>query len=224
MSKYILLSLFSFPLSFFGQDVNKIIESIDLRLKKKEITVTNVLTSDSLVYLHSLTPFREVIKNNAVEGKTSIVTKNEPGQKITIKGTVVNQSGNPLSDLTIYVYQTSDKGWYSDTSVHFLIYEGDYKYARLFGYFKTDRIGKFCFETIKPKGYPKSDLAAHIHIQMWTKEGNSVLVPGELQFEDDPRMTAERREKSLAQGFLLSQNSGTATMPIYEYKIVTRSE
>lgn len=202
------------------QDTVAVINSINLQLKRGETTLTKVLTSDSLMYLHSLTPFREVIKANAKAGRISIVTDNEPGVRITIKGSVLDKKRAPLKNLNIYVYQTSDKGWYSDTAAHILIYEGDIRHARLFGYLKTDDKGEFSFETIKPKGYPRSDLAAHIHIHLWSEDSRPINGPGELQFDDDPRMTPERRKKSLSDGYLISKNSGTEQKPMYEYKII----
>jgi len=203
------------------QNTTAVIDRINLQLKNGQTTITKVLTADSLMYLHSLTPFREVIKANAKAEKISIVTAKEPGTKVTIKCSVVGKNGAPLKNLNIYFYQTSDKGWYSDTAAHILINSGDINHARLFGYLKTDDKGEFSFETIKPKGYPNSDLPAHIHIHFWADNYSRPLHgPGELLFEDDPRLTPERKRRSLADGYLVSKNSGTEKYPVYEYKII----
>jgi len=35
-----------------------------------------------------------------------------------------------------------------------------------FGYAKTDTSGKFEIHTVKPSGYPQSELPAHIHVEV----------------------------------------------------------
>ncbi len=210
------------PKNANSQDAAAAIKNINEQLKKGETTISKVLSDKSLMYLHSLTPFREVIKANAKPGKITIVTNDEPGTRITVKGTIVDKNGVPMKNLLVYFYHTSDKGWYSDTAAHILINSGDINHARLFAYLKTGDKGDFSFETIKAKGYPRSDLAAHIHIHFWKENNESVHGPGELMFEDDPRMTAERRKISLEDGFLISKNTGTNEKPVYEYKIVGR--
>jgi protocatechuate 3,4-dioxygenase beta subunit len=207
-----------------GQGTTDVINKLDLKLKSAKTTVSKVLGNDSLMYLHSLAPFREIIKENAKAEHITIISDSEPGTQITIKGLVTDEKGNPSRNLIVYFYQTSDKGWYSDTAAHILAYEGDFRHARLFGYLKTDNNGVFSFTTIKPKGYPKSDLAAHIHIHFWDAASNPLRGPGELQFDDDPRMTPERRRESLASGYLISKNSGTEKLPVYEYKIVLKDD
>lgn len=208
---------------FFNTCLSQITEDtineLNRQLKKGETTIAAVLTNDSFMYLHSLTPFREMIKANAKAEKIRLVSNRERGTFITVKGTVTDHKGMPVKNALVYVYHTSDKGWYADTAAHILMYEGDMRHARLFGYFKTDVSGKFIFETIKPRGYPKSDLAAHIHIHFWSEDLKPLRGPGELQFDDDERMTPERRKKSLEEGFLISKNSGTAQKPVYEFKI-----
>lgn len=204
----------------YAQNDAIIISNIDKQLKENRLSISDVLSNDSLMYLHAQTAFRDMIKANAKPGYLSIITSHEAGTQITIKGSVTDEKGNTIKNALVYVYQTSDKGWYSDTGAHILIYEGDIRHARIFGYFKTDDKGAFSFETIKPKGYPKSDLAAHIHIQFWDKNNEPLFGPGELQFEDDPRMTPARKAKSLQEGFLISKNSGNEQKPVYEFKIV----
>jgi protocatechuate 3,4-dioxygenase beta subunit len=177
------------------------------------------------MYLHSLTPFREMIKRNATAEEITIAAPNEPGVQIVVNGTVTDKSGMPLNDILIYFYHTSDQGWYSDTAVHILVREGDHRHARLFGYVKTDAQGKFTIHTIRPNGYPKSDLAAHIHIQMWKADGTQLPgIPGELQFADDIRMTTVRRKRSIAEGFLVAENTGTKEKPVYNYIIISTME
>ena len=69
---------------------------------------------------------------------------------------------------------------------HVLKYEGDMRYARLFGYVKTNKNGRFELHTVKPSGYPKSDLPSHIHVHV-TAAGYSSYVT-EFLFDDDERL------------------------------------
>ena len=205
-----------------GQNSNKLIQQIDAELTHRQTSVGKVLSDTAFMFLHPLTGFREVIKNHAKAGKVTMVCLTEPGKKITVKGLMQTSEGKALNDALVYVYHTSDKGWYSDTSAHISAFEGDKRHARLFAYLKTDDKGLFEFETIQPKGYPNSDLPAHIHISVW-KDGQIIGgVPGELLFDDDPRLTPERRSRSLSDGFLIEKNTGTSQRPVYFYKITIK--
>jgi len=212
------------PSLLYGQGRADVIAGIDKDLSEKRKTISEVLADTGLMYLHSLTPFREVIKKNANAQEVTIYTPVEPVVRIVVNGQVRDKVGKPLNNLLVYFYHTSDKGWYSDTGVHILEREGDHRHARLFGYVKTDPQGKFIIHTIRPNGYPKSDLAAHIHIQMWKEDGTPLLgIPGELQFADDVRMTEARKKKSMEEGFLIADNTGTKAKPVYNYFIVSNS-
>jgi protocatechuate 3,4-dioxygenase beta subunit len=172
------------------------------------------------MYLHSLTPFRDVIKANTKAEKIRVVTDKEPGTRITVTGLIVNKNGEPQKNVLMYFYHTDDRGWYADTGVHVLTNSGDFKHARLFGYLKTNDKGEFSFETIRPNGYPGSDFAGHIHLQFWNENMKTLHGPGEFQFDEDPRMTPNRRAASLADGYLISKNTGTAEKMVYVYRVV----
>lgn len=203
-----------------GQSYSDIINRLDRQLKRGETSISKVLSNDSLMYLHSLTSFREIIKENAKPEKIIIASSHEPGTKITVKGHIVDKKGKAYKNILLYFYQTSDSGWYADTAAHILEKEGDMKHARLFGYLKTDEKGEFSFETIKPNGYPKSSITGHIHIQCMVSDSKSLTGPAELHFEDDRRMNKLRKKEILEEGNLTAKNTGTAKKPVYEYKIV----
>ncbi|MEP7163634.1 MAG: hypothetical protein ABI741_03015 [Ferruginibacter sp.] len=186
-------------------------------LSKGETTISAVLSDSSLMSLHSLTPFRELIKQYAKAGEIKLNNDNEPGTKIKIKGMIIDRSGIPLADKLVYVYQTSSEGWYSDTAPHILKNEGDRRHARLFGYFKTGAKGEFEFYTVKPKGYPNSSLPAHIHIEISQSAERSFI--SELLFDDDPRLVGEIRVRSVSEQFLIEKNIGTKAEPLYSYTI-----
>ncbi len=203
-----------------AQDIGALIKQIEDRINKEKLTVSEILFDEKYMYLHAETAFREMIKKYAGTGNIKIVTNNEPGKKIQVVCSFKNKDRTALAGALVYFYQTSAKGWYSDTAAHILVNEGDHRHARLFGYVVTDKEGKIEISTIQPSGYPNSGLPAHIHISVW-KNGNMVQgVPGELLFEDDTRLTAERKQRALREGFLISANTGTAAAPVYNYHII----
>jgi len=218
-NSFILFIILLTPVCLFCQDNNKVLSEIDSQLAKGQTSTSAVLSDPNYMFLHSQTSFRQVIKKHAKPGKVTIVTDAEPGRKITVKGTIRTGNNKMLNDALVYFYHTSDKGWYSDTAPHILMNEGDMGHARLFGYLKTDSKGQFEFETIRPKGYPSSDLPAHIHIMVWKDDQVVAGLPNELQFDDDPRLTPDRRSRSLREGNLIEKNSGAADKPVYVYDI-----
>ena len=206
----------------FSQNTDNIIAALDDSLSAGQTTISKVLSNEKYMKLHSLTPFRDIIAKHAISETVTMVTSAEPGKKITVKAVLKTADGKPIDDALVYLYHTSDKGWYSDTGAHILTREGDVRHARLFCYVKTDAQGRFEIETIQPRGYPNSDLPAHIHIAV-SKNGEYVPgVPGELLFDDDPRLTPDRRSRSLQEGFLVEKDSGTADNHIYSYAIQLR--
>jgi protocatechuate 3,4-dioxygenase beta subunit len=193
------------------------LKNINAQLSKGETTSSKVLSDTALMSLHSLTAFREIIKQNARSEKIKLTSDHEPGIKITVKGIVLDKAGNVAAGKLVYVYQTSTEGWYSDTAPHILQNEGDRRHARLFGYFKTGADGKFEFSTIKPHGYPNSSLPAHIHIEIALNDNHTFI--SELLFDDDPRLVGDIRIRSVNEKFFIVKNSGTKNDPVYSYII-----
>jgi len=213
------ICFFSLTGPLMAQGNTKLINDINDKLAKNQTSISEILSDTSFMFLHSLTPFRETIKQNAKAEKIKIITNKEPGTRITVKGIITDAKSKPLSNALVYVYQTSSEGWYSDTAPHILQNEGDRKHARLFGYFKTNTNGEFEFETIKPHGYPHSDLPAHIHFEV--SSGNNSLIT-ELLFDDDPRLAGDIRARAIREQFIISKNTGTEKEPVYFYSILTK--
>lgn len=202
-------------------DQRQTLKSLNEKLGKGELSLSDVLTERKWMPLHSMTAFREIIKQHAKAEKLRIAATDEPGLKTTVRCTALNTSGTPMANVLVYYYQTSDKGWYADTAAHVNMNEGDMRHARLFGYQKTDAAGQFEFETIRPRGYPRSDLPAHIHIHFWKENGEAIEgMPGELLFEEDDRLTPARKKEALRSGYLVSKNTGTEAHAVYEYRMV----
>lgn len=214
-----ILLIGSIATAALAQGIDQTVKKLDSLLQRKSFSASDILSDETYMYLHSKTEFRNLIKKHAPVGKITIVTSAEPGKRIKVKCSVADKDGKPYPNALVYAYQTSAKGWYSDTAAHILINEGDMRHARLFGYVFTDNNGNFELETIQPSGYPQSDLPAHIHLAMW-KDGKYVPgVPGELLFDDDERLIPERKRRALNEGFLISSNTGTTNAPVYFYSI-----
>ena len=213
--------LFLFAHNIIAQDNDQRINSLDQQLGSGKISISKILSDPAYMNLHSLTPFRQMIKKYAKAETITIVTPGESGQKILVRGTINTPNGKAVGNALVYVYQTSDKGWYSDTGAHVLMMEGDRRHARLFGYLKTDASGNFSFNTIMPKGYPRSDLPAHIHFELTIDEKSGLGT--ELLFDDDPRLVGEIRSNAIRERFYISKNTGTNDKPVYDYKIQTRN-
>lgn len=177
------------------------------QLKNKSATVSSILTDKRYLPVHPLTEFRELIKNHCTADILQICTADEPGRKIRVLGAVTDKAGKPVAGVLVYLYQTDARGWYSATHPHVGGNEGDMRHARLFGYVKTDAQGRFELHTIKPSGYPQSDLPSHIHVHAWA-DGFPPFV-NEFLFDDDERLTGAIREQSIRNRFLISKAEKT---------------
>ena len=156
------------------------------------------------------TAFRNLIEKYSSAFTLSIATDTIPGRKIKVIGIVKDKNGNAVPDVLVYLYQTDARGWYAADAPHVLQYEGDIRHARLFGYVKTGKDGKFTLYTIKPSGYPKSDLPAHIHVHV-TANGYSAYGT-EFLFDDDDRFVVKIRQYAIRNQFIISKPEA-ATAP-----------
>jgi protocatechuate 3,4-dioxygenase beta subunit len=164
-------------------------------------TVTDVLTTSTFLPVRSYPRFRTLIRDSAPVGSVSMVPSSEPGELLQVRGTVLDAQGRPVKGALIYAYHTSAKGWYSDKAAHFSGDSADFKYARLFAYLKTDEEGRYRLKTIRPAGYPATDLPAHIHVHVDAAGSQSFAT--EIRFDDDPRLTAKWRERSKQEGCII---------------------
>ncbi len=164
--------------------------------------VSRILTDETYMPAHAWPRFRETIRNHAASGAVTMVPPSEPGVPLRVRGAVRDASGKPLAGALLYAYHTSAKGWYSDKAAHIVGGDGDPGHARLFVYLKTDAEGRYEIATIRPAGYPESDLPAHIHVHITPAAEGAPSWVTEILFEDDPRLTPQARERS--RGFVIS--------------------
>jgi protocatechuate 3,4-dioxygenase beta subunit len=122
----------------------------------------------------------------------------EPGARLVVSGVVVSDHGTPVGGASLYAYQTDAEGYYGVKPA------SDNQHPRLSVFLRTDVLGEWSFDTIRPGSYPNSRIPAHIHLE--------VVAPGfaprrfEIIFDGDPFITEEMRHnpafsvKSVAAG------------------------
>jgi protocatechuate 3,4-dioxygenase, beta subunit len=127
-------------------------------------------------------------ENKAVSWKATIVSDKEPGEPLTISGTIYAVDGKtPLEAATLWVYQTDATGKYSTSG-------GDNRYTRIHGQMRTGVDGRYEFRTIKPASYPGSRVPAHIHASVSAPSFPEYWID-EYLFEGDGFITEEERQK-----------------------------
>jgi protocatechuate 3,4-dioxygenase beta subunit len=189
--------------SFCQLNKETLIKEAEEKLKTNKASISQILTDKKYDAVHPETEFRELIKKYCTSEIISIATDTIPGRKIKVIGTIKNTDGKPIADALVYLYHTDARGWYAADAPHVSINEGDMRHARLFGYVKTDKGGKFELHTIKPSGYPQSDLPAHIHVHIEANGYQSVIT--EFLFDDDERLVGKIRENSTKNNFMISK-------------------
>jgi len=204
----ILLYTASANLLFAQSNKEALIKEAEEKLKTNKATISQILTDKKYDAIHPETSFRNMIEGYCNAGTISIATDTIPGKKIKVTGSVKNTAGKPIADALVYLYHTDSRGWYAADAPHVLQYEGDIRHARLFGYVKTDKDGKFELHTVKPAGYPKSDLPAHIHVHVST--GGYKSFGTEFLFDDDERLVGEIRANSIRNKFMIAKPEKTS--------------
>jgi protocatechuate 3,4-dioxygenase beta subunit len=184
------------------EQIKELIAKADSALRSGKSS-TDVLTDPVFLPAHEWPRFRRLIRSQARDSRAEIVCPDEPGTRLIVTGTVLDETGKPRLKAVVYMYQTSAKGWYSDRAAHVAANEGDRKHARLFGYLKTDDAGRFELRTIRPAGYPESDLPAHIHLEVERRDERQAAWVTELLFDNDPRLTPEKKARSEREGFII---------------------
>jgi len=162
-------------------------------------TTNDVLSDPAWSTFRPYPAFRETIREHAPTGRGVLVPKGEPGDALLVRGRVLGAEQQPCADALVYAYQTSAQGWYAAEAPHVSGNSGDFGHARLFTYVRTDPQGTFELATIRPGGYPRSDLPCHIHLALQAP-GHAERIT-EVRFADDPRLTPSQLESSLRAGF-----------------------
>ena len=193
-------------------DVTALLARAEQRLKTTD--VSTVLCDPEFLPLHPRPSFRALIRDHATGASVRMVPDGEPGEPLTLDGRVVDAGGAPAAGVLVYAYHTDARGWYAAAAPHVSGNSGDQKHARLFAYLTTDRDGRFALRTIRPAGYPRSDLPQHVHVELFLA-GRCVLVT-EIRFADDPRLTPALRARS--------RQDGAVVVPVQRDRTGSRCE
>ena len=125
-----------------------------------------------------------------VSWRTVIPPKGEPGEKLIISGIVFYPDGTtPAKGIIVYVHHTNIEGVYPKKGNE----KGNDKYhGYLRGWMKTDSLGRYEFETIRPAPYQThGGEPGHIHYNIEGPEYPEYWLTA-LWFDDDPRVTEKQ--------------------------------
>lgn len=189
------------PPSQESAEVKSLIDRAGQTLRTNGSDISAILSDKIYLSVHAWPRFRELIRTHGRSSKVTIVTPDEPGTRMRVRIRVVARDGSPSAGATIYFYHTSARGGYGANAAHVQANAGDMTHARLFGYAATDADGTIEIETIRPGGYPDSDLPEHIHVNITTRTGETR--ESEVLFEDDPRLTPSAREQAARERFAI---------------------
>jgi protocatechuate 3,4-dioxygenase beta subunit len=114
-----------------------------------------------------------------------IAPSTERGEPLRIRGVVRDRTGQPVAGIIVYAYHTDASGIYPPSTT---------RHGRLRGWVKTDANGRYQFDTIRPGGYPNSNIPQHVHMHV-IEPGRATYYIDEMVFSDDPRLTAEDRKR-----------------------------
>lgn len=124
----------------------------------------------------------------------------EPGDRLIVEGRVLANGATPVAGADLVLYHTDNTGCYSRDCADER--NPGARSARLGGRLKTDGQGRYEFRTIKPAQYRgTSGPPAHIHYELTI--GQRAMVPLELIFEGDNRLTPEIRGRAAKHDFFI---------------------
>ena len=109
----------------------------------------------------------------------------EPGTRIHLSGTILDQNNKPVPGVKMFLYHTDATGYYSRPV-------NDPRQARLHGTLWSNALGQYSFSTIKPAHYGDvgSPPPMHIHVHLQPPGLPDHWVDS-FYFEGDPRLRAE---------------------------------
>lgn len=177
------------------------VQALETALVAGTLTTNALLLDASHDDLRPYPLFRALIAKHAREPRAQLTPAGEPGTPLTSVLAVLGADGKPRAGLRVYAYHTSSKGWYAAEAPHVSGNSGDWKFARLFAYGRTDAEGRCTLLGVRPAPYPRTTLPSHIHLGF--EDGERTLLVSELRFDDCPHLTPEVREASLRSGFVI---------------------
>jgi protocatechuate 3,4-dioxygenase beta subunit len=119
-----------------------------------------------------------------------IAPAGEPGEPMVLEGVVRRPDGTPAPGVVVYAYQTNARGEYPPDER--FAGRAARRHGMLRGWARTDSVGRYRFDTIRPAGYPGTDIPQHVHMHV-IEPGRCTYFIDDALFEDDPRLTPRRR-------------------------------
>jgi protocatechuate 3,4-dioxygenase beta subunit len=123
-----------------------------------------------------------------------IAPASEPGAPMRIEGTVRDGASRPVAGVIVYAYHTDDRGIYPPMPS---TAPERTRHGRLRAWARTDEHGRYRFDTIRPAGYPGTEIPAHVHMHV-IEPGRCTYFIGDIQFTDDTRLNSRERERAAA--------------------------
>jgi protocatechuate 3,4-dioxygenase beta subunit len=117
---------------------------------------------------------------------------NEPGEPMVVTGKVFDSAGKTKAGIIVYAYQTNHNGIYPTSNKNIGL--ASHRHGLLRAWAVTDSLGRYTFDTIRPAGYPNTDLPAHIHLHI-IEPGCFTYYIDDILFKDDPRLTQAQINK-----------------------------
>jgi protocatechuate 3,4-dioxygenase beta subunit len=114
--------------------------------------------------------------------KTVVTSPEEPGEPLSISGTISQPDGKPAEGIVLFIYHTDATGYYNE--------KDDASHPRLKGWMKTGPNGRYEFRTIKPAPYPHRTTPAHIHAHIYGAQYSERSIE-DYWFEGDPFITTK---------------------------------
>ncbi|MEO8195614.1 MAG: hypothetical protein ABI689_02715 [Thermoanaerobaculia bacterium] len=129
-----------------------------------------------------------------LETRARIAPLGELGEPLQIAGTVFDGAGRPAAGIIVYAYQTDAAGHYPPDEAR--RGQPGARHGRLRGWARSDAHGEYVFDTIRPGGYPGTDIPQHVHMHV-VEPGRCTYYIDDLLFDDDPRLTVANRASYL---------------------------
>jgi protocatechuate 3,4-dioxygenase beta subunit len=108
-----------------------------------------------------------------------IAPAEQPGEPLRIEGTVTNPDGSPAPGTIVYAYHTDAGGIYPRAAT---------RHGALRAWARAGGDGRYRFDTIRPGGYPETDIPQHVHLHV-IEPGRCTYWIDDIVFRDDPRLT-----------------------------------
>lgn len=127
-------------------------------------------------------------KYMAPEGSSFFISNapaKERGDRMVIRG-IVTDGEKPIPNASLYIYNTDAEGRYDPQEPR----PGKgYDNPRLFGYLRSDSVGRYVYGSMRPAPYPGTPIPAHVHFVVSADGYKSRFF--ELWFEGDPMVTPD---------------------------------